>query len=66
MNIIKNDQKFEYLKSKPRYEVLDGLRGVAALIVVIFHFFEIYSVDPAHQIVNHGYLAIEFFISMAT
>lgn len=24
-----------YLESKPRYEILDGLRGVAALMVVI-------------------------------
>ena len=32
-----------YLASKPRYEILDGLRGVAALIVVGFHLFETYS-----------------------
>ena len=29
-----------YLASKPRYEILDGLRGVAALLVVLFHMFE--------------------------
>ena len=29
-----------YLASKPRYEILDGLRGVAALIIVAFHLFE--------------------------
>lgn len=28
-----------YLTSKPYYEILDGLRGVAALLVVLFHFF---------------------------
>ncbi len=29
-----------YLASKPRYEILDGLRGVAALLVVAHHLFE--------------------------
>ena len=28
-----------YLASKPRYEILDGLRGIAALMVVLFHIF---------------------------
>ena len=32
-----------YLASKPRYEILDGLRGVAAMIVVAFHLLETYS-----------------------
>ena len=32
----------QYLESKPRYEILDGLRGVAAIIVVLFHLFECY------------------------
>ena len=32
-----------YLASKPRYEILDGLRGVAAMMVVAFHLFESYS-----------------------
>ena len=32
-----------FLASKPRYEILDGLRGVAALLVVAFHLFETYS-----------------------
>ena len=29
-----------YLASKPHYEILDGLRGVAAVMVIIFHLFE--------------------------
>ena len=53
------------LKSKPRYEGLDGLRGVAAITVVIFHIFEIFSKDPAHQIINHGYLAVDFFYALS-
>lgn len=44
------------LSSKPRFELLDGLRGVAAMIVVAFHLFETYSSGPSDQILNHGYL----------
>jgi len=25
-----------YLASKPRYEILDGLRGIVAILIVIF------------------------------
>lgn len=38
-----------YLASKPRYEILDGLRGVASVIVVLFHLLETYSAGPAYQ-----------------
>ncbi len=54
-----------YLASKPRYEILDGLRGVAALIVVAFHLFETYSNGPNFQILNHGYLAVDFFFVLS-
>src|SRR5574344_3130238 len=54
-----------YLASKPRYEILDGLRGVAAMIVVAFHLFETYSKGPADQILNHGYLAVDFFFVLS-
>ena len=54
-----------YLASKPRYEILDGLRGVAALMVVLFHLFETYSKGPAYQIINHGYLAVDFFFVLS-
>lgn len=54
-----------YLESKPRYEILDGMRGVAALIVVAFHLFETYSHGPATQILNHGYLAVDFFFVLS-
>lgn len=50
---------------KPRYEILDGLRGVAALIVVAFHLFEAYSPHPSLQIINHGYLAVDFFFALS-
>ena len=32
-----------YLASKPRYEILDGLRGVAALMVIISRHISRYS-----------------------
>lgn len=33
------------LRSKPHFEILDGLRGLAAIVVVIFHFMEIAIAD---------------------
>jgi peptidoglycan/LPS O-acetylase OafA/YrhL len=53
------------MASKPRYEILDGLRGVAAMIVVAFHLFETYSKGPAFQVLNHGYLAVDFFFVLS-
>lgn len=59
-------EKGIYLESKPRYEILDGLRGVAALMVVGFHLFEVYSSgDATKQIINHGYLAVDFFFVLS-
>ena len=54
-----------YLASKPRYEILDGLRGVAALMVIIFHCLETYIPMFGTQIVNHGYLAVDFFFVLS-
>ena len=54
-----------YLASKPRYEILDGLRGVAALMVIVFHCFETYIPVFGTQIVNHGYLAVDFFFVLS-
>lgn len=54
-----------YLESKSHYEILDGLRGVAAILVVIFHVFETYSGDKFHQVINHGYLAVDFFFLLS-
>ena len=54
-----------YLASKPRYEILDGLRGVAALMVIIYHCFETYIPHIGTQIINHGYLAVDFFFVLS-
>lgn len=50
---------------KPRYEILDGLRGVAALMVVIFHLSEVFSYDPVYKHLNHGYLCVDFFFVLS-
>ncbi len=51
-----------YKDSKSHYEILDGLRGVAAVMVVGFHLLEAFA-GGSHiaQLMNHGYLAVDFF-----
>lgn len=53
--------------SKPHYEILDGLRGVAALIVVAFHLLEIHATGDFYVVpfINHGYLAVDFFFVLS-
>lgn len=51
--------------SKPHYEILDGLRGVAAITVVWFHIFEAYATSHLDQNINHGYLAVDFFFILS-
>ena len=51
--------------AKPRYELLDGLRGVAALLVVWYHVFEAFATSPIDQNFNHGYLAVDFFFALS-
>jgi peptidoglycan/LPS O-acetylase OafA/YrhL len=51
--------------SKPHYPILDGLRGVAALLVVIFHFMEAHFPVYAQLPVHHGYLAVDFFFLLS-
>ncbi|MBR5052985.1 MAG: acyltransferase [Bacteroidaceae bacterium] len=54
-----------YLASKPRYEILDGLRGVAAMLVVAYHLLEIHFHGGPDQPINHGYLAVDFFFVLS-
>lgn len=54
-----------YLAPKNHYEILDGLRGVASILVVCFHLLETFSGDRFHQIINHGYLAVDFFFVLS-
>ncbi|SEA27951.1 hypothetical protein SAMN05192529_11275 [Arachidicoccus rhizosphaerae] len=49
------------ITTKPHYQILDGLRGVAAIIVVTFHLTEPLGTGHLDILVNHGYLAVDFF-----
>ncbi len=53
------------LATKPHYPILDGLRGVAAIIVVTFHLCEPLSTSNLDKFVNHGYLAVDFFFLLS-
>ncbi len=54
-----------FADTKRHYAILDGLRGVAALMVVIFHVFETHAVSRFEQVINHGYLAVDFFFVLS-
>ena len=54
-----------FADSKPHYELLDGLRGVAALVVMWYHVFEGFATSPIDQRFNHGYLAVDFFFILS-
>lgn len=54
--------------SKPHYALLDGLRGVAAMLVVWYHVFEGFQFagnKPVIDFINHGYLAVDFFFMLS-
>jgi peptidoglycan/LPS O-acetylase OafA/YrhL len=55
-----------YLESKNHYPILDGLRGVASVLVIIFHVLETFTGGNKFiQIINHGYLAVDFFFLLS-
>lgn len=54
-----------FTDTKPHYNILDGLRGVAALMVLWFHIFEAYASSHIDQQINHGYLAVDFFFILS-
>ncbi len=37
----------------------------ASVLVILFHLFETYSAGAAEQIINHGYLAVDFFFVLS-
>ncbi len=56
----------DFPDSKSHYQILDGLRGVASVLVIIFHVFETFTGgNKFEQIINHGYLAVDFFFLLS-
>jgi peptidoglycan/LPS O-acetylase OafA/YrhL len=53
------------LRGKQHYLILDGLRGIAALAVVIFHFMEWIFSDFSKNFIAHGFLAVDFFFCLS-
>src|SRR5882762_10555183 len=55
-----------YLESKNHYPILDGLRGVASVLVIFLHVFEAFTGgNRFNQTINHGYLAVDFFFLLS-
>ena len=51
---------------KPHYEVLDGLRGSAAIMVVLFHIMGMaVSWADSGQLLHHAALAVDFFFGLS-
>ncbi|MHC0447164.1 acyltransferase family protein [Flavobacterium sp. 3-218] len=53
------------LETKQHFEILDGLRGIAAFAVVVFHFMEWIFIDPSQNFIGHGFLAVDFFFCLS-
>jgi peptidoglycan/LPS O-acetylase OafA/YrhL len=63
--VITAENKTSLLASKQHFEILDGLRGVAAIVVVIYHFMEIAITDYNKNFLSHGFLAVDFFFCLS-
>lgn len=48
------------MASKPHYMILDGLRGVAAFVILIYHLCEGCGI-----MLGHGYLGVDFFYALS-
>lgn len=63
----------DFADTKPHYELLDGLRGVAAILVLFYHIFEGFSFaevtngdgDGIIRVLNHGHIAVDFFFILS-
>jgi peptidoglycan/LPS O-acetylase OafA/YrhL len=51
--------------TRKHFAALDGLRGVAAIAVVTFHFMEMAIYDYSRLFIGHGFLAVDFFFCLS-
>lgn len=68
MSEIKNiSSSAAFADTKPHYELLDGLRGAAALMVLWYHVFEGFAFAKGSVIetFNHGHLGVDFFFMLS-
>jgi peptidoglycan/LPS O-acetylase OafA/YrhL len=55
----------DILKTRQHFEILDGVRGIAALAIVIFHFMEWVYPDVSKNFIGHGFLAVDLFFCLS-
>ena len=73
MEINKSTSWKGFADTKPHYELLDGLRGVAALLVIVYHICEGFALSRTMnnagsgliEPFNHGHLAVDFFFMLS-
>lgn len=53
------------IQTKKHFKILDGLRGIAALAIVVFHFAEWIFTNPSKNFIGHGFLAVDFFFCLS-
>ncbi len=62
--IFKMTEKNKF-DSKPYYDVLDGLRGTAAIAILVYHYMEMIYSDYSQNFIGHGFLAVDFFFCLS-
>jgi peptidoglycan/LPS O-acetylase OafA/YrhL len=55
----------QLLQPKQHLLILDGLRGIAALAIVIFHFMEWIFPEGPKNFIGHAFLAVDFFFCLS-
>lgn len=64
--MMKTDNLQLTSSNKPHYVALDGLRGVAAIVILVYHYMEmIYPDDYTLNSMAHGFLAVDFFFCLS-